>query len=191
MKVIFGGAFNPITNAHIEVYKYVTNKVKSEEFIFLPVSSAYTKSGMASNYHRKNMLDIALSGLTDVRVSDLEINDSDFLGTYQSLVRFSDSENVEVGFVMGADNLVNMEHWINIEGILSEFRIIVLKRNGLDIKGLINGNPVLKKHYNSFIICEDFTVDISSTDFRKTFDQKKVPETVYQYIIENDLYKGE
>lgn len=188
MKVIFGGAFNPVTNAHMKVYEYVTTKVDVEEFIFLPVSNAYTKSELASNYHRKNMLEIATKDLEGVRVSELEMNDSDFLGTYQSLIRFSDSEQVEIGFVVGADNLIGMEHWINIEGILSEFRIIVLARNGLDIHKLIDENPVLKKHKSSFIICDDFNVSISSTSFRETMDPDKVPSEVYQYILDNKLY---
>ena len=124
MKVIFGGAFNPVTKAHMQVYEYVMNKVGAEEFIFLPVSSAYTKSDLASNYHRLNMLELATANRDKVRVSELELNDSDFLGTYQSLIRFSDSEQVDVGFVIGADNLIGMHLWINIEGILSEFKMV-------------------------------------------------------------------
>jgi nicotinate-nucleotide adenylyltransferase len=191
MKVIFGGAFNPVTNAHLEVYNYVNQKVKSDEFIFLPVSSAYTKSELASNFHRLNMLKLAIDGKKNVRVSELEMNDSDFLGTYQSLIRFSDGENCELGFVIGADNLVGMEHWINIEGIVSEFTIIVLGRNGLDIKELIDSKDVLRKYKHNFIICDEFDVPISSTMFRKTLDQTKVPEKVYDYIMENDLYQGD
>ena len=189
MKVIFGGAFNPVTNAHIKVYEYVMNKVQADEFIFLPVSSAYTKSDLASNYHRLNMLELAISELDDVRVSELEMNDSDFLGTYQSLIRFSDSEQVNVGFVIGADNLMGMHLWINIEGILSEFKIIVLSRYGIDIDKIIDSNPILKKHKNSFIICEDFNVDISSTHFRENFNSEFVPKKVYEYIVENGLYQ--
>ena len=189
MKVIFGGAFNPVTKAHIKVYEYVMNKVQADEFIFLPVSSAYTKSDLASNYHRLNMLELAIKDLDNVRVSELEMNDSDFLGTYQSLIRFSDSEQVDVGFVIGADNLMGMHLWINIEGILSEFKIIVLSRYGIDIDKIIDSNPILKKHKNSFIICEDFQVDISSTHFRENFNPEFVPGKVYEYISENGLYK--
>ena len=188
MKVIFGGAFNPVTKAHMMVYEYVTNKLDVEEFIFLPVSSAYTKSDLASNYHRTNMLQLATEQFSNVRVSELEMNDSDFLGTYQSLIRFSDSEQVEIGFVVGADNLIGMEHWINIEGILSEFKIIVLARNNLNIDSLIRNNPVLEKHRSSFVICDDFNVEISSTSFRETMDKSNVPEEVFAYIEENKLY---
>lgn len=189
MKVIFGGAFNPVTKAHIEVFKYVTNKVDAEEFIFLPVSNSYTKSELVSNYHRLNMLNLAINGFENVRVSELEMNDSDFLGTYQSLIRFSDGENCELGFVIGADNLIGMEHWINIEGILSEFKIIVLSRNGLNIKKVIDENEVLKRHLNNFIICDDFNVDISSTSFRETLNKEDVVDDVYEYIMQNGLFQ--
>ena len=59
MKIVFGGAFNPVTHAHIEVYKYVMSKIDASEFIFLPVSNAYTKSELESNFNRKNMLELA------------------------------------------------------------------------------------------------------------------------------------
>ena len=189
MKVIFGGAFNPVTKAHIEVYEYVMNKVDADEFIFLPVSSAYTKSDLASNYHRLNMLELAINNKDNVRVSEVEMNDSDFLGTYQSLIRFSDSEKVDVGFVIGADNLMGMHLWINIEGILSEFKIIVLSRYGIDIEKIIDANPILKKHKNSFIICDDFNVDMSSTHFRENLNPEFVPTDVFQYIEDNGLYQ--
>ncbi|MCK5388710.1 MAG: nicotinate (nicotinamide) nucleotide adenylyltransferase [Candidatus Izimaplasma sp.] len=191
MKIVFGGAFNPVTNAHIKVYEYLNSKLAADEFIFLPVSSAYTKRELASNYHRVNMLEIATKGLKNISISKLEIDDTDYLGTYQSLIRLSDGNDCEICFVVGADNLLNMHKWINIEGILSEFKIIVLGRNGINIEQALNTNPVLKKHYNSFIILKDFMIDISSTSFRETFSETQVNKEVYQYIIDNNLYRGE
>ncbi|AIO19312.1 putative nicotinate-nucleotide adenylyltransferase [Candidatus Izimaplasma bacterium HR1] len=191
MIVVFGGAFNPVTNAHEEVYKYVNNKFDDVKFIFLPVSSAYTKSDLASNYDRLNMLDIAMEKYNNVTVSDLEISDSDFLGTYQSLIRLVDFYEEELAFVVGADNLYGMEDWINIEGILSEFKIIVLGRDGIEPKIVINSNKLLKRFEHSFIIFEDFNVNVSSTGFRETFDESLVPKEVFEYIIENELYRGD
>lgn len=191
MKIIFGGAFNPVTNAHIKVCEHVMKEVPCDEFIFLPVSNAYTKSDLASDFHRLNMLKLVIGDYENVRVSELELNDSDFLGTYQSLIRFSDSENTELGFVIGADNLIGMEHWINIEGILSEFKIIVLPRDGINIKKIIDTNLVLKKHEQSFIILEGFHMDVSSTRFRETFDSTKVPASVFEYVMSNGLYQVE
>ncbi len=191
MKIVFGGAFNPVTNAHILVYKFLKEKLMVEEFIFLPVSNAYTKSELVSNYHRLNMLKIATKQFKDVVISDLEINDSNYFGTYQSLIRLADKKASELSFVIGADNLLKMDKWINIEGILSEFKIIVLGRNKLNIERIISENPLLNKFRKSFLIYEQFDVDISSTSFRKTFDRTKLDDEVFQYIIDHNLYRGE
>jgi nicotinate-nucleotide adenylyltransferase len=191
MKIVFGGAFNPVTNAHIKVYEYLVNKLDADEFIFLPVSSAYTKSELASNYHRVNMLNLAIKPFNDISISKLEIDDINYLGTYQSLIRLCDSNDCDITFVIGADNLFNMHNWINIEGILCEFKMIVLGRNGIDINLAIESNPILRKHKESFIVFEDFNINVSSTSFRETFDKTQVNKEVYQYIIENDLYRGE
>ena len=191
MKIVFGGAFNPVTNAHILVYEYISSKLDADEFIFLPVSNAYTKSDLASNYHRVNMLEIATKRFKNISISKLEIDDTDFLGTYQSLIRLSDCKNCEICFVVGADNLLNMHKWINIEGILSEFKIIVLGRYGINIETIVNHDPLLLKYHKRFIIFKDFKVDISSTRFRETFDETQVDKEVYQYINNNNLYRGE
>ncbi len=191
MKIVFGGAFNPVTNAHILVYEHITSKLGADEFIFLPVSNAYTKRELASNYHRVRMLELATKGLDNASISKIEIDDTDYLGTYQSLIRLCDNEDCVISFVIGADNLLRMDRWINIEGILSEFKIIVLGRNGIDIETIFNNNPLLKKYYKNFIIFKDFKIDISSTIFRETFDKTQVNEEVYQYILDNNLYRGE
>jgi len=161
MKIVFGGAFNPVTNAHIKVYQFITKELDCDEFIFLPVSNAYTKSELVSNYHRVNMLKIATKQFNDVSISKLEIDDINYLGTYQSLIRLCDSNNCDITFVIGADNLKNMHKWINIKGILSEFKIIVLGRNGIDIDLAIRSNPILEKHRSNFNIYEKFNIDVS------------------------------
>jgi len=191
MKIVFGGAFNPVTNAHIKVYEYLIKELTADEFIFLPVSSAYTKSELVSNYHRVNMLDLATKSFNDITISKLEIDDTDYLGTYQALIRLCDKRNCEISFVIGADNLFDMHKWINIEGILSEFKIVVLGRNGININKVINANSILKKYYKSFIIFEEFNEDVSSTSFRESFNQNQVDQEVYEYIIKNNLYRGE
>lgn len=191
MIVVFGGAFNPVTNGHIEVCDFVLNKFQDATFLFLPVSSAYTKSDLASNYDRLSMLEKAIGERKNVTISKMEMSDTNFLGTYQSLIRISDGYQEDVYFIVGADNLIGMDQWINIGGLLSDFKFIVLGRDGIDINKYIDSNYTLKKHKDAFIIFEDFKINVSSTQFRKTFDQSLVPKVVYDYIIEHELYVGD
>lgn len=191
MIIVFGGAFNPVTNAHLAVCDFVLEQYPEATFLFLPVSSAYTKSHLASNHHRIEMLRLAIGDRERVRINDLEISDTEFLGTYRSLVRISDAYTDEVAFVIGADNLVTMHRWINIRGLLADFRVIVLGRSGLDIDTVIARDPVLRDYRHRFDVFPDFQIDISSTGFRQSFDPDMVPTPVLQYIHDHELYRGE
>lgn len=191
MRIVFGGAFNPVTKAHIDIVKFLKKEFPTCKFTFLPVSSAYTKRSLASNYHRLNMLNLAIDGYEDVDVSTLEMNDTDFLGTYQSLIRLSDLYEEDIYFVMGADNLNYVDQWINASGLLSEFKFIVLGRDDIDIADVFNNHHLLQRFKENFIVYDDFKVDISSTAFRASFDRSYVLKPVYEYIIENNLYRGE
>lgn len=191
MRIVFGGAFNPVTVGHMKIVEFLKKKYPMCKFTFLPVSSAYTKRSLASNFHRLNMLNLAIEDLKDVNVSSLELNDSDFLGTYQSLIRLSDTYDEEIYFVMGADNLETIDTWINASGLLSEFKFIVLARNTIDIEARIKDHPLLRKFSENFIIYKNFDMNVSSTEFRKTFNKDFVPGKVFDYIIENHLYGGD
>ena len=63
-----------------------------------------------------------------------------------------DKYNEEIAFVVGADNLFQMHKWINIHGILSEFKVVILGRNEINIKKLIKDDVVLNKHTFSYLI---------------------------------------
>lgn len=189
MHIIYGGAFNPPTKAHLEVYHKVKEVVSVDTFTYLPVSSAYTKSELASNYHRLNMLKLMTENFDDIKISDIEMHDSFFLGTYQSLIRLSDHHSEPTAFVVGADNLSNLPKWKFAESLLSEFKIIVLNRDNKNLASIIEKDPILNKHKKNFIIVQDFNQAVSSTAFRESFDASLLNEKVYQYIVDNELYK--
>ncbi len=188
MVIVFGGAFNPPTIAHKEIYFHIRKSIPFKHFIYLPVSNLYTKSSLIANHHRVNMLELMIEDLDNASVSDLEINDSDFLGTYHSLLRIQEQFEDEVAFVIGADNLKNIHNWKNATSLLSEFKFIVLNRNRMNIIDFIAKDRHLSKYKDNFIILPDFNMNISSTVFRETFDPSYVPEKVFEYIMLHGLY---
>ena len=188
MVVVFGGAFNPPTIAHREIFYHIKKSLDFETFIYLPVSNLYTKSSLISNYHRLNMLNLMVEDMENAYVSELELNDSDFLGTYKSLVRIQEQYNDEVAFVIGADNLRNIHNWKNAASLLSEFKFIVINRNNIDIKEYISTDRHLRDYNDHFYIIPKFNMNVSSTIFRETFDPYYVPEKVYEYIMLHGLY---
>lgn len=188
MIIVFGGAFNPPTIAHKEIYFHIKKYVDFDKFVYLPVSNLYTKSSLIANIHRINMLELMAEDMDNVYVSDLETNDSDFLGTYHSLLRLQEKFNDEVAFVIGADNLANIRKWKNADSLLAEFKFIVINRNKIDINTVLEKNKQLAKNKENFIILPGFDMNISSTIFRETFEPSYVPEKVFDYIMVHGLY---
>jgi len=188
--VIFGGAFNPPTMAHLEIYHHVNKNLNCDKFVFLPVSSLYTKRSLASNHHRFKMLSLLVSGLKNIEVSALEFEDSDYQGTYQSMLRLQEKyPTEELLFLIGADNLLKLYKWINAKSLLSEFKFIVVNRNKNNIMHLIETDEFLSEFVAQFIILPEFDIDMSSTKFRDTFDEKLLTKEVYEYIKAHDLYE--
>jgi nicotinate-nucleotide adenylyltransferase len=190
--VIYGGAFNPPTKAHLEIYHHVKQHLDCRLFVFLPVSSHYTKRSLASNHHRYQMLSLLTQGLDDVKVSTMEFEDSDYRGTYQSLQRFQEKyPNEEIAFLIGADNLPKLHKWINAKSLLAEFKFIVVNRNQTDIAGTIAKDPFLTDFSRQFIVLPEFNLSISSSEFREQLTPELTTKEVYEYIELHTLYRGQ
>ena len=191
MIVVFGGAFNPPTLAHKEIYHFIDQHIDMDEFIFLPVSKKYAKSNLANDYDRLKMLEILIQDLDKAIVSPMETQDEKFLGTYHSLKRLKRNyPHHDLAFVLGADNLMHLDRWINAEKLLEEFKFIVVNRHKSDLEKLIEKNKLLSKYKDHFLILNNFHSNISSTLFRETLDPYYVDEDIYHYIMKNDLYRG-
>ncbi len=191
MIVVFGGAFNPPTQAHLEIYRHVRTHTDCKRFIFLPVSSLYTKRSLASNHHRYQMLKLMIAGLPGAEVSTMEFEDPDYLGTYKSLLRFQEKyPEEEIVFLIGADNLPKLHKWINAGSLLNDFRFIVVNRNKTDLHQVIERDPFLLQHRDNFLILPAFDAEISSTAFRESLNPAYVPQAVGDYIAIHQLYRG-
>jgi nicotinate-nucleotide adenylyltransferase len=191
MIVVFGGAFNPPTLAHKEIYEFILKQVNVDKFIFLPVSNKYSKSTLIDNHHRLKMLQLLVKKLPMAEVSTIEMDDQAFLGTYQSLIKIKEAyPNQKVAFVLGADNLTKLDRWINAEKLLEEFIIIVLNRGAANLEYLIHAKPLLNRYHEQFIVLNHFHSNISSTLFRETMDPEYVDDEIYHYIMKNNLYAG-
>ncbi len=187
MNIVYGGAFNPPSKAHLEIIKKLKKAFRPEHLILLPVNSNYKfKTDLVSNEHRIKMLDIMTKDL-DVIISDLECETSDFEGTYHTLKKLGEQYD-NIYFVMGADNLLKMNTWIKAELLVSEFHFIVLERDYVDLD--LEIQRLFPKYYNNFVIVP-YQSSISSSQIRNNLEINKdfLEEEIYEYIIKNNLYK--
>ncbi len=184
MNILYGGSFNPVTKAHLNIIKLLKEKFNPENILVMPVGDNYTWKNMANFSDRYNMLCLVNSGFI---ISDIEQKNNKYMGTYNTLNELS-KEYKDLYFCIGADNLEDFDKWINYENLLMDYSIIVFKRPNIDAQEIINRK--YSKYKNKFHILE-LNLDVSSSEIRRDVFKYKdyLDSKVYDYIINHKLYR--
>lgn len=194
---VFGGSFNPPINSHIELAKEIINKSKEiEKLIFVPVSTKYNKQGLEADKHRYNMLNLICRNQKKLDVSDIELNSEKQLYTIQTLdlLKAKYDKEYDIWFVMGTDNLKEVETWKEPERLLKDYKIIVLERGNDNLEDIISNSRLLSNNKKSLIKIEGIDrINLSSTMIRDKIKKGEnieefIDKDVLEYIKENNLY---
>ncbi len=194
MKIgIFGGSFNPPHKIHKKIALDLIKRHYVDKVIFVPTGSKYKyKNNLLSDKVRFKMLKLMCEDNKNLDVSDYELKDH-IVYTYETLNYFKNKyKEDEIYFICGTDNLSYIDEWNKGTDILSNNKLLIIKRNSTDI------NTLLDKYndYKDNIIVTDIKEnEISSTKIREMiYNNKRVEiyldKSVYLYIRDNNLYKG-
>ena len=195
---VFGGSFNPPINSHLNLAKQIIHKNNNiEKIVFVPVSTKYRKANLEDDIHRYNMLKLICENEERIEVSDIEISHNKQLYTIETLdlLKKQYGEGYEIYFVMGTDNLKELETWKEPERLLREYKVLVLGRNRDDIEQIIEDSKLLKKYKDSIVEIKGLNrINLSSTMIRYRIKNNEdvkeyVPKKVLEYIKDNNLYK--
>lgn len=195
---VFGGSFNPPVNSHISLAKEIVEKCKNiEKLIFVPVSTRYQKMELVDDKHRYNMLKLICKNEDKLEVSDIELKHNKQLYTIQTLnlIKQQYGNNYDIWFVMGTDNLKEVETWNNPQQLLSNYKILVLNREDDKLEEIIENSYLLKKYRESLIQIKGIEkICLSSTMIRDKIKKGEeikeyVPNSILEYIYDNKLYR--
>ena len=97
----------------------------------------------------------------------------------------------EIYFICGTDNLSYIDKWKRGEDILSNNKLLVIKRDTVDINTLLDK---YKDYKDNIIVTDIKENEISSTKIREMiYNNKRVKNyldnKVLDYIIRNKLYR--
>ncbi|WP_291256042.1 nicotinate (nicotinamide) nucleotide adenylyltransferase [Fusobacterium sp.] len=187
MKIgIYGGSFNPIHNAHIEIVKFVLDKLKLDKIIIIPVGTASHRDDIVvEGKLRMKMCELAFENEKNISVSDIEINEHKVSYTIDTLYKIISLYGEENEFfeIIGEDSANYFSTWKEYKKILELSKVVVFRREGYT--GDIS--------HKNLIYLDTPLYDISSTMIRKKIHNnedisKLVPEKVANFIKENSLY---
>jgi len=186
---IFGGSFNPPTIAHIDLAKQILSNIKYiEKIIFVPVSTKYNKSGLASDNGRFNMLEEVCKKLNNIEVSSIELDSSRQLFTIETLdILKEQNMDKQICFIIGTDNLKQLETWHKADELLEKYKVIVLKRDNDDINEIIRESAFLSKYKKSIINLENINpINLSSSYIREKLEKgENISDLVPTEILED------
>ena len=192
MKIgIFGGSFNPPHKMHKKIALELIKKHYVDKVIFVPTGNKYKyKNNLLSDNIRLEMLKLMCIDNEKLEVSDYELKEQ-VVYTYETLDYFKNKyKDDEIYFICGTDNLSYIDKWKKGEYILSNNKILVIKRNTDDINTLLNK---YKDYKDNIIVTDIKENEISSTKIREMIYNNKRAETyldkdVSDYITRNKLY---
>lgn len=205
---IMGGTFNPIHKGHVEIAKAAYEQYKLDEVWFMPnhIPAYKSDKGIVSSEHRLNMISLAIDAYEHFKVSDFEIKREGKTYSYETFTLLNrEYTDCSFSFIMGADSLFYFEKWVHPEIILDNADILVASRDENGISEIEDRINLLKKefHKGEFYIIKCPNTDCSSSALRdnisklynnmageeeKNYIEKYLPERVYEYIFDNNLY---
>jgi len=187
--ILFGGSFDPPHLGHLKIIEKCCGE--SDKIILMPSAHSPLKKNppIAEARHRIKMLEILIQeSKYPIQIDNWEINQAEPNHTFLTIQHLQNEHpNSSISLVVGADQLQQFQQWENYKDIMKSVHIIGFNRINYDVASVVGMNLTWIK---------DFKMDISSTEIREKIAKgkdvgSKVPQPVWDYIQNNNLYGSE
>ena len=194
---LYFGTFNPIHVGHLIISNYMVGNTNLDELwlVVSPLNPLKKKESLLKDYHRLNLVRIAIKDNPKLKACDEEFNLPKPSYTIYTLTHLKEKfPNYNFNLIMGEDNLRSFKKWKNHEEIIKSHKLYVYPRilTEQEKPGKNTYFPIVK--HSNIIRCDAPVMKISSSFIRKAISQSKdvryllTPE-VFRYIDEMNFYK--
>lgn len=192
---VFGGAFNPVHNGHMNLAEIYYKGLKLDKLIFIPTAKPPHKTDeyLVSGEDRVNMLQLACED-KPYEISTLEFDREGKSYTYDTLLElkkiYPDSK---LFLIIGADQFFYFDKWYRYKDILSMAVLCTSARENEKEKNEIRAFAEILGIGDSFFLSSEPVLKVSSSEIRAGIKEKKdisslLPPKVLNYILEKGLY---
>mgnify|MGYP000946546579 CR=1 FL=1 len=199
---LMGGTFDPIHQGHLVTAEAARSQFKLDKVIFVPSGQPPHKADQLITPKEKRYLMTELATVTNpyFDVSRVEVNRPGDSYAIDTVLYFREMlpEDGEIFFITGADAIMEIVTWKDVDLLFENCSFIAATRPGFNLTKMRQRlQKDLKKEYLSKIIpIEVPAMAISSTDIRKRVAEGRtikylLPESAENYIYKNDLYKND
>lgn len=201
MKIgIIGGSFDPIHFGHLIMAEFLREYKNLEKIIFVPTGNAPHKKYRIPGEKRIKMVDLAIEANSYFASSNVELINENVSYTVDTIKYLRNiCPDPEFYFIIGLDNLFELDTWNNPEDLSQVTKFIVANRisNNRKKSDAIEKCQELNKRFGFDIELVDTPIiEISSSEIRNRIDKGLsikylTLDSVIEYIVENELYKSE
>ena len=182
--VIFGGAFDPIHNGHLNMAVNAAKYLDAEVY-FVPAPISVWKSESANIEDKINMINLAIKSIGAeeyLKISRFEADSGNSVNYSIDTVKYFSSTYKEhkIYLLIGSDQVNNFDKWKSAEEISKLVQIIYFERPDMEID-----NNIISR-FNMLPIKGELST-ASSTAIRE-LKNSDTPLEVLNYIIDHDLY---
>ena len=197
----FGGSFDPIHLGHLHLAIELAEKHQLDEVFFCPTSQSPHKKEsppVASKEARRAMVTAAISPLPQFTLLDLEIQQSSYaytIDTLRSMLKMDEQSKVKRDYflLLGTDSLEQLHTWKEIDELLKLAPPLIGSR-GHDhfIAPKEASKGVVKSIKNGLTPIP--VIEISSTQIRERLQNglycgHLLPSKVWEYIQQHQFYR--
>ena len=186
---LYFGSFNPIHIGHLAIANFMIefSELKQLWFVVSPQNPLKQKKSLLKDYHRMEMVRLAVEEDDRFRASDIEFRLPTPSYTIDTLAYLEEKHsNREFQLVMGTDGLRTFHKWKHADLIAKKYHRLIYPRPGTDIK-------TVSRLPNTTIVDAPL-MEISSSFIRKAIREGKdvrhlMPAKAYQYMREMHFYE--
>lgn len=196
---IMGGTFDPIHSGHLAIAEEIRYKFNLDKVIFIPAGNPPHKDSrkVTSSNHRYQMALLATISNPYFDISSIEIEREGITYTIDTIMELKKccGDEAEFYFITGADSLLQLSTWKDVDKLLSICKFIAATRPGFQMSKIESKVKELESKYNRSIYTVTVpALQISSTDIRNRIKngitvKYLLPEAVEAYIIKHKLYQ--
>ena len=163
---ILGGSFDPAHKGHLTISKEAKRRFKLKKIIWAVTKKNPLKAESKTPISKK-IKDckkiIGLNSFIKVKFYENIIRSNKTIDLINHLKK---DKNIEIFFLMGADNLINFHKWFRSELISQKCNIIVFDRHGYK-KNSLKSKTFKRLNNKTLTFVEFKKVNISSSQLRK------------------------
>ena len=189
---LFGGTFNPLHNAHLEVARTALNQYELSSIVFVPNGIPPHKEQVlgGDKEARYEMVRLVVESIPEFDVSRIEVDREGPSYTIDTIRALKEDYPQGICFIVGADRLLKLDTWKEPHELLRSVPFVIAPRSGVSLD-VFDVSPFREA---VIVPLEMEDVDLSSSALRERIRcgesiREWVPRQVAEYIEEHKLYR--